>query len=60
MNVEAIALAITALCAVASLCLAVLNLFRIREVHLLVNSRLTQLLELTETSARAEGRNERP
>lgn len=46
---------IVALAALGALGVSIFNMFKIKEVHLLINSRLTQLLELTQKSSKAEG-----
>lgn len=47
--------AIIALAALGALAVSIWNSTKIKEVHVLINSRLTELLELTKTSSKAEG-----
>jgi hypothetical protein len=60
MTVEHWAALITAIAAlISALVSGVIVLLRLSGLHTLVNSRLTQLLELTQKAAHAEGRLER-
>ncbi len=46
---------IIATCAVGAFAISMWNTWRIRELHVVVNSRLTELLQVTALAARAEG-----
>lgn len=46
---------IVALCAAGALMVSLWNMRKIQELHIIVNSRLTELLKITAISARAEG-----
>lgn len=53
-----ISAAIVALAAVGALMVSIYNATQINNVHILMNSRLSELLELTKEAANAEGRLE--
>lgn len=44
-----------ALSALVAAAISVYNSFKIQEVHMLVNSRLTELLEISRAASKAEG-----
>ncbi len=46
---------IVALAAAGSLLVSALNFRQISDVHILINSRMSELLELTKTASKAEG-----
>jgi hypothetical protein len=58
LTVSDIALTIGALCSVCALFVSILNMLRIQQVHVLFNSRMTELLLLTKTASFAEGQKE--
>ena len=55
MTIENTAEIVTAVAAIGSIVAALINGKRIREIHVLINSRLDQLLRATGIAARAEG-----
>ena len=46
---------VLAVCAVGAFFVSLWNTYRIRELHVVVNSRLTQLLAVTAAASKAEG-----
>ena len=52
----AVAAIFAALGGIIGTTVTVVNFFRIKEIHVLFNSRMDQILELTKTVSRAEGR----
>ena len=58
MSIGDVAEIIVAISAVAALGVSIINYRHIQEVHISVNSRLTELLALTSSSERAAGRLE--
>lgn len=46
---------IIALCAAGALMVSVWTLFEVRTVHVSINSRMSELLELTQKASKAEG-----
>lgn len=46
---------ITALAAAGALAVSIANMFKIETVHISINSRMTELLELTQKASKAEG-----
>lgn len=55
MTIADIAIFMTAIAALGALAVSVFNMFQINTVHVLINSRMTELLELTQKASKAEG-----
>ncbi len=55
MMIADIALLLTALAALGALAVSIVNMFQINTVHVSINSRMTELLALTQKASRAEG-----